>query len=592
MVIFGGVVARSRRVVMSLVAGVYGARAIPRRVDRPWRRSPSIPTRPAFLRPPRSVSSRWVQWDFPDDAPAKSKGKGGKKDGAKDVEKQGKTKKQKRLEAEALGLTMDELDPAKSAEEAAAAEAAEKAAAEKERRRKMSRASLLVGALFLSWLFAVAAVADPTFFKRAVAICLSLATRLANGTRSNDYALEAAVCVGAIGLLRVALKPLARLIFRWWTGSTSDKSWSSSFLCWLILNVYGPLELALVAVAGVRFFEAGVELAGVAAPSWFAAVVEKTVQGALVLAGARVFLSWQERLYTRKTFDLEVEGKTLQAERLAGLNKLSNMATYVVTAVAGLKVLGVDIGALVTFGGISGLAIGLAGRQILENAFMGLMLYATAPFMPGDEIKFSTSQEKNINGFVVDIGLFRTTIRSLYREMYYIPNSLFSSLAVLNITRRGKEFRFKHEIIVRLEDAPRVSNAIANFRSVIKSDPRVLRNMHRRVFLDSISKEGLHLVISFYIEAVNKDQFYAIQQEMLQAFLETCRKNSVRVSPNIRAVMQIESEDELDGPMMSPEVEAALARAEESEKEKIKEKEGGLAAALTALTGGGGSKEK
>ena len=87
---------------------------------------------------------------------------------------------------------------------------------------------------------------------------------------------------------------------------------------------------------------------------------------------------------------------------------------------------------------------------------------------------------------------------------------------MLNITRRGKEFRFNHEIIVRLEDAPRVSNVGANFRSVIKSDPRVLRNMHRRVFLDSISKEGLHLVISFYIETVNKDQFYAIQQEMLQ----------------------------------------------------------------------------
>ena len=56
----------------------------------------------------------------------------------------------------------------------------------------------------------------------------------------------------------------------------------------------------------------------------------------------------------------------------------------------GLKVCGVDVGALVTFGGISGLAIGLAGRQILENAFMGLMLYATAPFAPGEEIRFST----------------------------------------------------------------------------------------------------------------------------------------------------------------------------------------------------------
>ena len=397
-------------------------------------------------------------WDFPDNAPAdrandgKPKGKGGKKDGAKDVEKQGKTKKQKRLEAEALGLTMDELDPAKSAEEDP-----RPTLPKRPPRPRSAGAERLARPSSSSPCSSLGSSPSPRWpippSSSAPSPSASLATRLANGTRSADYALEAAVCVGAVGLLRVALKPLARLVFRWWTGSTSDKSWSSSFLCWLILNVYGPLELALVAVAGVRFFEAGVELAGVAAPSWFATVVEKTVQGALVLAGGRVFLSWQERLYTRKTFDLEVEGKTLQAERLAGLNKLSNVATYAVTAVAGLKVLGVDIGALVTFGGISGLAIGLAGRQILENAFMGLMLYATAPFMPGDEIKFSTSQEKNINGFVVDIGLFRTTIRSLYREVYYIPNSLFSSLAVLNITRRGKEFRFKHEIIVRLEDA-------------------------------------------------------------------------------------------------------------------------------------------
>ena len=49
--------------------------------------------------------------------------------------------------------------------------------------------------------------------------------------------------------------------------------------------------------------------------------------------------------------------------------------------------------------------------------------------------------------------------------------------------------------------------------------------------------------------------------------------------------MQIESEDGLDGPMMSPEVEAALARAEDSERE-TKERESRLAAALTALTGG------
>jgi mechanosensitive ion channel protein 1/2/3 len=112
----------------------------------------------------------------------------------------------------------------------------------------------------------------------------------------------------------------------------------------------------------------------------------------LVLAFSRVFLSWQQRAYQTQAETYDLQGETLKSERLAGIQKLSTIATYVLAAVLGLKVCGVDVGALVTFGGISGLAIGLAGRQILENAFMGLMLYATAPFKSGDEILFSTSQ--------------------------------------------------------------------------------------------------------------------------------------------------------------------------------------------------------
>ena len=113
--------------------------------------------------------------------------------------------------------------------------------------------------------------------------------------------------------------------------------------------------------------------------------------------------------------------------------------------------------------------------------------------------------------------------------------------------------------------------------------------MHRRVFLDSVSTEGLHVKISFFVEAVNKDQFFAIQMDLLQAFLETCRKNDVRVAPQIRAVMSIKEDDPdgLDGPFASDDAAAALAKA----AEKAKDKDSGLAAALTALTKGAGKYE-
>ena len=516
---------------------------------------------------------------------------------AEKASSEGSTKKQKRKDAakraaaeraksetRAALLTTDDSDKGASAADADADGGSVEAS-----RSRFARGIVVVGVLLALWVLAVAAAFDPEAFRAGWRIVVSLILRLATGSRSSDGIAEAALCVFSIVALRLGLEKTTRALYFWWTESATEKTWLASRWHWLLLNVYAPLELALVAVASLRFTEATVEQFGLSVPSYFNAVVDNVVRAALVLAFSRVLLSWQQRVYSTQAEQLELEGKRLQAERLAGIQKLSTIATYILAAVLGLKVCGVDVGALVTFGGISGLAIGLAGRQILENAFMGLMLYATAPFAPGEEIRFSTSQVKDIEGYVLEIGLFRTTIRSKGREVYYLPNSLFSSLAVLNVSRRGKHFRVKKEVVVRLDDAPRLANALANFRSVVKSDPRVVRSMHRRVFLDSVSTEGLHVKISFFVEAVNKDQFFAIQMDLLQAFLETCRKNDVRVAPQIRALMSIKEDDPdgLDGPMASDAAAAALAKA----AEKAKDKDSGLAAALTALTKGAGKYE-
>ena len=42
---------------------------------------------------------------------------------------------------------------------------------------------------------------------------------------------------------------------------------------------------------------------------------------------------------------------------------------------------------------------------------------------------------------MLDVGWYRTTIRSFEREIYAIPNSVFSRNVVLNITRKGREWR-------------------------------------------------------------------------------------------------------------------------------------------------------
>jgi small-conductance mechanosensitive channel len=48
-----------------------------------------------------------------------------------------------------------------------------------------------------------------------------------------------------------------------------------------------------------------------------------------------------------------------------------------------------------------------------------------------------------VEGIVMDVGWYRTTIRSFEREVYVIPNAVFSKNTVLNVTRKLKEWRVR-----------------------------------------------------------------------------------------------------------------------------------------------------
>jgi len=44
---------------------------------------------------------------------------------------------------------------------------------------------------------------------------------------------------------------------------------------------------------------------------------------------------------------------------------------------------------VLAIGGVGGLAVGLAGREILENLFTGLIILSSSPFEVGDEVLFT-----------------------------------------------------------------------------------------------------------------------------------------------------------------------------------------------------------
>lgn len=90
---------------------------------------------------------------------------------------------------------------------------------------------------------------------------------------------------------------------------------------------------------------------------------------------------------------------------------------------------GIGLSGLLAFGGIGGIAIGVAGKDMLSNLFSGVMLYFDRPFSIGDWI---SSPDRNIEGTVVEIGWRITKINTFENRPLYVPNAAFSTISVVN----------------------------------------------------------------------------------------------------------------------------------------------------------------
>ena len=94
-----------------------------------------------------------------------------------------------------------------------------------------------------------------------------------------------------------------------------------------------------------------------------------------------------------------------------------------------LKNVGVDVGALIAGLGIGGLAFALAAQDTIKNIFGGITIFTDRPFRIGDRIKVD-----GFEGFVEDIGIRSTRLRTLQKRLVTIPNYKIVEASIENVS--------------------------------------------------------------------------------------------------------------------------------------------------------------
>lgn len=90
--------------------------------------------------------------------------------------------------------------------------------------------------------------------------------------------------------------------------------------------------------------------------------------------------------------------------------------------------------ALAAGGGILAVVIGFAAQEAMGNVVNGLMITVFKPFKIGDLIKVNKDE---LVGFVVDISLRHTVIKTYENTKIIIPNSVMNKAVLENVTSVG-----------------------------------------------------------------------------------------------------------------------------------------------------------
>ena len=193
------------------------------------------------------------------------------------------------------------------------------------------------------------------------------------------------------------------------------------------------------------------------------------------------------------------------------VSKLLRASVIITGVLLVLQAFGFSISGVLAFGGIGGIAIGFAARDLLANFFGALMIFLDRPFSVGDWIR---SPDRDIEGTVEDIGWRLTRIRTFDKRPLYVPNSVFTSLAVENPSRMQHR-RIYETIGVRYDDIDAVREIVADVEQMLRNHPDLATNQTLMVNFVEFGASSLDFFVYCFTKTTVWTEFHAIKQDVL-----------------------------------------------------------------------------
>ena len=217
--------------------------------------------------------------------------------------------------------------------------------------------------------------------------------------------------------------------------------------------------------------------------------------------------------------------KPIDKTTVSAIGKLLRMSVLITAALVILQSLGYSVSGVLAFGGIGGIAVGFAAKDLLANFFGGLMIYLDRPFSVGEWIR---SPDKEIEGTVEHIGWRLTCIRTFDKRPIYVPNAIFTNVVLQNPSRMSHRRIFEH-IGIRYDDIKRMEPIVKAVREILKAHPDIAQDQTQMVYFDRCAPSSVDFFIYCFTTPVWAE-FHRVKEDVLLRIMDIIADHEAEVA--------------------------------------------------------------
>lgn len=173
----------------------------------------------------------------------------------------------------------------------------------------------------------------------------------------------------------------------------------------------------------------------------------------------------------------------------------SNSSYYVLMAFVVLAILGqlgIETASLIALVGATGLAVGLALQGSLANFAAGLLLIVFRPFRVGDWIDVGDA-----SGYVEDLELLTTILRTLDNRTVIIPNSKLTDNNIVNYSTLGV---LRLDLVLGVAYDSDLKQVKTVIRQVLSEEPRILAEPEPVVGVLELADSNVNLAVRPWVK--------------------------------------------------------------------------------------------